>query len=41
MFVLIKRMLLIPGMFFDPFKPNGISHSYQLDQLISIYRVVG
>ena len=23
------------------FKPNGISHSYQLDQLISVLKVVG
>ena len=26
---------------FNPFKPNGISHSYQLDQSISVFRVVG
>ena len=26
---------------FNPFKPNGISHSYQLDQSISVLRVVG
>ena len=25
----------------NPFKPNGISHSYQLDQSISILRIVG
>ena len=25
----------------NPFKPNGISHYYQLDQSISILRLVG
>ena len=25
---------------FDPFMPNGISHSYQLDQSISVLRGV-
>ena len=25
----------------NPFKPNGIAHSYQLDQFISILRVAG
>ena len=25
----------------NPFKPNGISHRYQLDQSISVLRVVG
>ena len=24
-----------------PFEPNGISHPYQLDQSISVFRVVG
>ena len=26
---------------FNPFKPNGISYSYPLDQSISVLRVVG
>ena len=26
---------------FNPFKPNGISYSYQLDQSSSVLRVVG
>ena len=25
----------------NPFKPNGFSHSYELDQPISVLRVVG
>ena len=25
----------------DPYKPNGISHFYQWDQSISIFKVVG
>ena len=25
----------------NPFKPNGISHSYQLDQSISVLRMFG
>ena len=28
-------------MVFNPFKPNGISNSYQLDQSISVLRIVG
>ena len=32
-----------PGLAYNlsPLKPNGISHSYQLDQSISLSRVVG
>ena len=26
---------------FLPFKPNGISNSYQLDQSISVFRILG
>ena len=28
------------GEYLNPFKPNGISHSYQLDQSISVLKVV-
>ena len=36
-----KRVILIPQALVNPFKPNGISHYYQLDQSISVLRVVG
>ena len=26
---------------FKPFKPNGISHFYQMDQTISVLRIIG
>ena len=37
----IKQVGLFYHMFINPFKPNGISHYYQLDQSISVLRVDG
>ena len=31
---------IMKGLHFNPFKPDGISHSYQLDQSISVSRVL-
>ena len=36
----VSNSIFIPTLF-NPFKPNGISLSYQLDQSISMLRVVG
>ena len=31
----------LPFLYFNPFKPNAISHCYHLDESISYCRVVG
>ena len=37
----ITDLCLPEGMFINPFKPNGISHSNKVEQTISVLRVVG
>ena len=40
--VYVKKRAVSSSFFeVNPFMPNGISHSYQLDQLISVLRIVG